>query len=116
MLRAGFVFVRVAAPGADAMTYVIFAMQAVLDQGSLQQYASRVTPIVEKFGGKYLARDTNVEVKEGSWPATATVILEFPSDEHARRWYASPEYQEILPLRLRGASGPLIVVHGVEAA
>ena len=46
----------------------------------------------------------------------ATVILEFPSDEHARRWYTSPEYQEILPLRLRGASGPLIVVHGMGAA
>ncbi len=98
------------------MTYVIFAMQAMLDQASFQQYASRVTPVVEKFGGKYLARDTKVEVKEGSWPASATVILEFPSDEHARRWYASPEYQEILPLRLRGASGPLIVVHGLGAA
>ena len=98
------------------MTYVIFAMQSVLDPEPLEQYRSRVTPVVEKYGGKYLAADRSVEVREGNWPAMATVIIEFPSPEHARRWYTSPEYQAILPLRLKGASGPLIVVHGLEAA
>ncbi len=94
----------------------MFALQSMLDRESFEQYRSRVTPVVQKYGGRYLATDANVEVKEGSWPALATIILEFPSPEHAHRWYASPEYQEILPLRLRGASGPLIVVHGLEAS
>lgn len=98
------------------MTYVLFALESMLNRESFEQYRSRVTSIVEKHGGRYLAVDANVEVKEGNWPALATALLEFPSDEHVRRWYTSPEYQEILPLRLRGASGPLVVLHGPEAA
>jgi uncharacterized protein (DUF1330 family) len=27
------------------------------------------------------------------------VVLEFPSLEHARRWFDSPEYGEIAPIR-----------------
>ncbi len=42
-----------------------------------------------------------------------TVILEFPSREAFRAWYDSPEYQEILPLRLDSTPGTLIAVNGL---
>ncbi len=41
-----------------------------------------------------------------------TIILEFPSMPAFRGWYDSPEYQEILPLRLKSTRGTLIVVKG----
>ena len=41
------------------------------------------------------------------------VVIEFESSEAAKRFYNSPEYQAILPLRLAGAKGDLAIVQGV---
>ena len=38
---------------------------------------------------------------EGTIENPRTVIVEFPSMTAFRAWYDSPEYQEILPLRLK---------------
>jgi uncharacterized protein (DUF1330 family) len=42
------------------------------------------------------------------------VILEFPSVEAARRFYDSPEYQEIIPLRTNASQGALLIVEGFD--
>jgi len=39
--------------------------------------------------------------------------MEFPSMANAQRWYSSPEYQEILPLRVNNAISDLVLVEGV---
>jgi uncharacterized protein (DUF1330 family) len=52
------------------------------------------------------------EVREGKWPYTKTVVIRFPSVEHAKRWYESPEYQKMVPHRLRAAAADLILVNG----
>ncbi|MGW0671439.1 DUF1330 domain-containing protein [Streptomyces sp. NPDC002746] len=49
---------------------------------------------------------------EGDWPG-AVVVLEFPAIEAARTWYASPDYQELAPLRTRNIPGDLVLVDGV---
>lgn len=49
------------------------------------------------------------EVVEGQ-PRDRTVVLEFDSREDYERWYNSPEYQEILPLRLDNTDGWAIVI------
>jgi uncharacterized protein (DUF1330 family) len=41
------------------------------------------------------------------------VILEFPSREAAETWYHSPEYQRILPLRMKCMSSNFVVMDGV---
>jgi uncharacterized protein (DUF1330 family) len=41
------------------------------------------------------------------------VIIEFHSRQAAEGWYRSPEYQKILPLRLKSGTGNLIIVDGV---
>jgi uncharacterized protein (DUF1330 family) len=40
-------------------------------------------------------------------------VLEFPSAERAKEWYGSPEYQEILPIRLKASNSVAILVEGV---
>jgi uncharacterized protein (DUF1330 family) len=35
---------------------------------------------------KLVAADDGVEVVEGSWPFTRTVLIEFPNKELARTW------------------------------
>ena len=41
------------------------------------------------------------------------MIVEFPSVDAAKDWYASPAYQEILPLRADNIEGDTLIVPGV---
>jgi uncharacterized protein (DUF1330 family) len=50
---------------------------------------------------------------EGGWSPGRIVVVEFPDMAAARRFYHSPEYQKILPLRLRASKGKAILVEGV---
>jgi uncharacterized protein (DUF1330 family) len=76
------------------------------------EYIERIQATMDPYGGRFLVHGADVEVKEGEWPGTV-VILEFPDLTAARRWYDSPAYQEILPLRLDSIEGETILVDGV---
>ena len=76
------------------------------------QYMAKVMPTIQAHQGRVLAGDEAPEVVEGSVQYARTVIVEFPSQEAFRAWYDSPEYQEILPLRLDSTKGTLIVAKG----
>ena len=39
-------------------------------------------------------------------------MLEFPSLEQARRWYASPEYAPLLAIRQKTARSKILLVDG----
>jgi uncharacterized protein (DUF1330 family) len=55
-------------------------------------------------------------VAEGDWPAQQrVVVVEFPSMQRAREWYASPEYAEALAVRRDALERRLIFVEGVAA-
>jgi uncharacterized protein (DUF1330 family) len=41
------------------------------------------------------------------------VVLEFPSVDAAKRWYASDEYNKAKPIRLQHAVGHLVLVEGI---
>lgn len=49
------------------------------------------------------------EVIEGE-PRNRTVVLEFESRDDFDTWYYSPEYQEILPLRMENSEGWAILI------
>jgi len=76
------------------------------------EYIERVQATLDPYGGRFVAHGPQVEVAEGEWPGTI-VIVEFPSLEEALAWYASPAYQEILPLRTRNIRGTAIIFDGV---
>lgn len=76
------------------------------------EYIERIQAALEPYGGRLLVHGPTVEVAEGDWPGTI-VIIEFPGLDEARDWYASPAYQEILPLRTRNIDGTAIVFEGV---
>jgi uncharacterized protein (DUF1330 family) len=50
---------------------------------------------------------------EGDPPPKTIVIVEFPTTERLREWYASPEYAEALKLRQTALDRRLIFVEGV---
>ena len=50
--------------------------------------------------GRGLVLGGRTDVVEWQWQPTYPVMLEFPSLEHAHRWYDSQEYRELKALRL----------------
>jgi len=95
------------------MVYGMYVLYEMLDWESMKKYVEKVRATVEQYGGQYLATDSNVEVIEGPYAPKHTVLIAFPTREMLGKWYESPEYQEILPYRLKGAKGAAVVVHGV---
>ena len=75
-------------------------------------YIERIQDTMDPYGGEFLVHGAQVEVIEGEWPG-ALVIIGFPDVAAAHAWYASPAYQEILPLRTRHIEGDTVIVPGV---
>jgi uncharacterized protein (DUF1330 family) len=85
-----------------------------LDKQRYDQYIAKVPPIIEAYGGKYLARTSDVTPGMGGWRPERIILLEFPSREHIRRCFSSPEYREIAHLREASTAGRSVIVDGVE--
>ncbi len=65
-----------------------------------------------QYGGRFIVRSSDYEVLEGNWHPKRVVVLEFPSVEAAKRWYESPEYRKVMPIRLQHAVSNMILVDG----
>jgi uncharacterized protein (DUF1330 family) len=96
------------------MPAYVLAWVTVTDPESMGRYAAEVTAVTERYGGRYLFSGPGAKALEGDWDADGIAIIEFPTEEAARRWYDSPEYA---PLRtLRQAAGPTSLLITPDAA
>jgi uncharacterized protein (DUF1330 family) len=75
-------------------------------------YLQNVESTFKPYGGRWLVLDAQVEVQEGAWPGSV-VLMEFPDMDTAKKWYDSPEYQKLLPLRTDNNISDLILVDAV---
>ena len=96
------------------MAYLLATASSINDPATLEQYVKRVVPLIHKMGGSVLAVEESPDVKDGKWHAVRTVLLSFPTAADANRFYHSPEYQEILPMRLKSTVGALVLLRGLE--
>jgi uncharacterized protein (DUF1330 family)/ubiquinone/menaquinone biosynthesis C-methylase UbiE len=85
---------------------------AVKDGDRYAQYVDRVRTVVEKHGGRYLARGGRVTPLSGDWQPERIVIVAFESLERLRQCFGSPEYRELAPLREASTESRAIVVEG----
>ncbi|MET4478735.1 uncharacterized protein (DUF1330 family) [Bradyrhizobium sp. F1.13.3] len=83
------------------------------DQAAMEAYRGLAAQTIAQYGGRYLARGGAAEVVEGGPPPKTIIIVEFPSIERAREWYASPEYAAALKLRRTALERRLMFVEGV---
>ncbi|MBL7871557.1 MAG: DUF1330 domain-containing protein [Cyclobacteriaceae bacterium] len=75
----------------------------------------KLTPgSLKNFQGKFIVRGGKTETLEGDWSPKRFVMLEFPSIELAKAWWASEEYAPAKALRQRTSSTKMIVVEGFE--
>ena len=94
--------------------YTVGEMQ-IGDSGWIADYVANVTAMVERRGGRYLARTGRVERIEGEDPpAQFWVLIEWPSREVADEFYASEEYRPYREARLQGASNQFTILAGED--
>ncbi len=92
--------------------YVVVDIE-IQDPAVYEKYKALAPPAIAAHGGRYLARGGRTVVLEGAWSPQRAVILEFPSLEKARAWWASAEYAEGKALRQSCATTNMIVVEGI---
>ena len=87
-----------------------------VDVTNAQQYSeyAKLTPgIVEKFGGRFLARAGRTVTLEGTPARSRVVVVEFPSFERAQDYFNSQEYQAAKKLRAGAATAQFVLVEGM---
>jgi uncharacterized protein (DUF1330 family) len=98
--------------------YVIFDV-GPSDREAMKPYLDKAFDTVTSYGGKIVARTNNVDVRETThgpgWNPSRILIIEFASMDAAKAWYESPEYQEILPIRLQHGKDNMVIVEGLPA-
>jgi len=86
----------------------------ISDHEKYKEYLKVTPAIIEKFGGKALARSEGSTTLEGPEESRRIIVIEFPSVEEAKRFYNSSEYRNAKKLREGAAVGEIIVVEGVK--
>lgn len=84
------------------------------DPAHYEEYKLLAKPIVEKFGGEYLARGGATSLKEDDlWSPTRMVLIRFPSSAQAETFYHSDEYQTVLGISKASAKRTVFVLEGM---
>jgi uncharacterized protein (DUF1330 family) len=92
------------------------ARSKINDPAAYKKYTDRVPAIIQRFGGKVLARGGRFKILEGPEKFQRFVVIEFPSLEQAVACHDSPEYQEAATFRKGGAGEvELVIVEGGDA-
>ncbi|MBQ4278662.1 MAG: DUF1330 domain-containing protein [Rikenellaceae bacterium] len=76
------------------------------------QYTERVRPIVERYGGRYLVRSELIETFAGGWHPDRVIVIRFDDREALGQCFASPEYREIMDLRIQSVTTRAIITEG----
>lgn len=99
------------------MKYYVVAHVDMSEQDWFEDYAKKVTPLVENVGGCFLARTMEFDCLEGDpQNPQLIVILQFPSKSVALDFFASEEYRPFRKVRRTGAEGSVFLLPGKDDA
>lgn len=79
-------------------------------RGSYDDYIEKVKPIVEKYGGEYIARTENVTSLSPIRKPDRVIIIKFLSREKLDACFASDEYRRIMHDRVDNVDARAVIV------
>lgn len=91
--------------------YMVIEIE-ILDKDTYAEYVKKAPATVHQYGGRYLARSSEVTPLAGDWRPQRLILLEFESAEGLRRWLDSPEYRAVAPLRELSTRTKSVMVEG----
>jgi uncharacterized protein (DUF1330 family) len=75
----------------------------------------KLTPAsIAAYDGRFIVRGGKTEILEGDRKPGRVVVLEFPTVERAKQWWASDEYAPAKAIRQANAETRMILVEGCE--
>lgn len=84
----------------------------VHDESGYEDYKKLTPASIAAYDGKFVVRGGKTESLEGPWEPQRMVVLQFPTVERAKQWWASEEYAAAKNIRQRVATTKMIVVEG----
>ena len=79
-------------------------------RGLYDEYIRKVKPIVESFGGEYLARTENIISLHPQRNPQRVIIIKFPSRQALDACFASEPYQRIMYERINSVDARALIV------
>jgi uncharacterized protein (DUF1330 family) len=98
---------------ANTAPAVLIAEIKVNDADGYKAYLAKVSPVTDAFGGRFIVRGGKTESIEGTEPAGRVAVIQFRSMDELKRYWNSPAYQEISPIRQKTATSSIYFVEGV---
>ena len=95
------------------MAAYIIADVEITDPVRYAEYIKVVPETIARYDGKFVVRGGRSETLEGPWSPKRIVVLEFPTFERAKEWWASEHYRAPKALRQSASISRLIVVQGI---
>lgn len=93
--------------------YLVAEVQ-VTDADAYKPYIPKAAEIVARHGGQYLARGGKIDSLEGAEPAGRVAIVQFPSIAELKKFYSSPEYREVAPIRQKASKSRFFAIEGLS--
>ena len=98
-----------AVQNAPKKAYILVQVE-VTNPPQYAEYTKLSPAIIEKFGGRFLARGGRSTTLEGPPAPSRVVVIEFPSYERAQAFYNSPEYTAARKVRAGAAKAQFVLV------
>ena len=95
------------------MAAYLYADIDVTDPVAYEEYRRQAPAVIAAHGGRYLVRGGACEVLEGPGSPHRQVILEFGDMTQLKAFYHSSDYQRLVALRQRAATGSLYALEGL---
>lgn len=80
------------------MAAYLLAFNKVKNPTLAAEYSAKAGPTVVAGGGTVVTKG-KVSILDGSFNVDAVLVVRFPDTVTLERWYQSPEYQALIPLR-----------------
>jgi uncharacterized protein (DUF1330 family) len=94
------------------MSCYFIAQIQIHDQLEYDTYLAGFDKVFDRYQGEVLAVDDRVSVLEGNWPYTRSVLIRFPDQSAALKWYRSPEYQHLAQHRWNASTANIVLLEG----
>jgi uncharacterized protein (DUF1330 family) len=93
----GYAVDAIAEPGTGQA--LVVAAHRMLDLERFKPYAEQVGAVVQRFGGRFLARAAKATMLGGDFLSERAVIIEFPTAADAVGFYVSDVYAPLITIR-----------------
>lgn len=85
----------------------------VTDPTAYREFASKVPATLEPYNAHFVVLGSKPDVRDGAPSSGRVSVIAFDNIEDAQRWYTTPPYSDLIPMRQRASKARIFIVEGV---